>query len=92
MQISWQHALPRTPGGAFAALQLLLAAKAEVCRQLPQIRNIIVASDLHTLPRGLHTRFDSLLGLVGLQRCMLSPDYTEEEWNAARPAWRESLG
>ena len=29
------------------------------------------------------TRFDSLLGLVGLQRCMLSPDYTEEEWNAA---------
>ena len=28
-------------------------------------------------------RFDSLLGLVGLQRCMLSPDYTEEEWNAA---------
>ena len=30
-----------------------------------------------------HTRFDSLLGLVGLQRCMLSPDYTEEEWNDA---------
>lgn len=29
------------------------------------------------------TRFDSLLGLLGLQRCMLSPDYTEEEWNAA---------
>ena len=29
------------------------------------------------------TRFDSLLELVGLQRCMLSPDYTEEEWNAA---------
>ena len=29
------------------------------------------------------TRFDSLLGLEGLQRCMLSPHYTEEEWNAA---------
>lgn len=34
-------------------------------------------------PQRGRTRFDSLLGLVGLQRCMLSPDYTEEEWNAA---------
>ena len=34
-------------------------------------------------PERGRTRFDSLLGLVGLQRCMLSPDYTEEEWNAA---------
>lgn len=28
-------------------------------------------------------RFASLLGLVDLQRCMLSQNYTEEEWNAA---------
>lgn len=28
-------------------------------------------------------RFESLLGMVGLQRCLLSPDYTEEDWNAA---------
>ena len=29
------------------------------------------------------TRFESLLELVGLRRCLLSPDYTEKEWNAA---------
>lgn len=34
-------------------------------------------------PERGRARFDSLLGLVGLQRCMLSPNYTEEEWNAA---------
>lgn len=34
-------------------------------------------------PERGRARFDSLLGLVGLQRCMLSQNYTEEEWNAA---------
>lgn len=32
--------------------------------------------------RGL-ARFTSLLELTGLQRCLLAPDYTEEDWNAA---------
>ena len=34
-------------------------------------------------PERGRTRFESLLELVGLRRCLLSPDYTEEEWNAA---------
>lgn len=32
--------------------------------------------------RGL-TRFTSLLGLTGLQRCMLAPDYSPADWQAA---------
>lgn len=34
-------------------------------------------------PQRGRARFDSLLGLVGLERCMLSPDYTQAEWKAA---------
>lgn len=34
-------------------------------------------------PQRGRARFDSLLGLVGLERCMLSPEYTPAEWDAA---------
>lgn len=34
-------------------------------------------------PERGRARFDSLLGLVGLERCMLAPGYTQEEWEAA---------
>lgn len=62
--------MSRTPGGALAALQLLLTAKEQVGCQLFQVCHVVIAPGLYAAPRNLpHTlcAHPALLG-VPLQR------------------------